>query len=426
MLDSKTKRFTNIKFLQISVFWFAQSFQWGAILGVFLQKQVLEFVPPDQKGLYLSILMGAGSFIAGIVLLIIGHFSDNTKSKWGRRIPYMFWGTLLSTIPLIMMGAAQSFLGLVAAYMLTQFFANVAVCPFNTLIPELVPKEQQGTASAWMSIFLSIGQAAGPAFAGYIMMRSGGALDLMIFIAVILNLLMIYTLAFVKEEPIQESKEKKTNSLKDIFSFPFKEYPDFSWLLVSRTFINMGQYTALGFLMYFIKDSLNVKDFEMATGILLMVLTLGGIMSAYPAGILSDKFSKKTIVFTAGGFASLMAVLFSFLSSYNEVIICGILLGIGFGAFATANWALLCNLVPREKAGKFMGVWNLTFIIPQAIAPLIAGYPSDYINTLLGSGMGYRVILILAFVYIVIGLLAVIPIRENLYSEKNTVSVCST
>lgn len=418
----KSKKFTNLEFFQISVFWFAVSFQWGGILGIFLQKQVLEFVPPDRKGLYYSLLAGSGAIVAALVQLVIGTLSDRSRSDKGRRMPYIFWGTLLSTIPMLFMGISKSFALLTASFMGLQIFANIAGCPFKTLIPELVPKDQQGMASAWMSIFQILGQAAGPVFAGVIMSRTNGGLDLMIFTAVVVNLVMLYTVVFVKDpgkgEKNNAPPSPEGNPLKEIFTFPFKEYPDFTWIVISRAFVNMGFYTALGFFMYYLKDSLKLADYETKTGILLMTITIGGIFLAYPAGIMADKYSKKKILFISGSFAGFMALGFSFLHSYPLVLTLGFILGMAFGALATVDWALLCNHIPKEKAGKFMAVWNLTYNIPQIIAPLIAGFPSDYINRVMGLGAGYRAVLALVFVYIVGGLLSLIPVREGRRVEE--------
>ena len=410
------RRFNTFNFFNLSVFWFAISFHWGAILGIFLQKQVLNFVPPDLKGFYYSILAGTGALVAGLVQVVIGHISDEFRSKWGRRMPFIFWGVVLNTGALLFMGWSKSFASLVISFAAVQLFANIANGPFQALIPDMVPEDQQGTASAWMGIFMYIGQAAGPVFAGFLMTRAGAGIDLMIFIALLMNLLMLYTVAFVKEPEIEEnnnSKKEKSNPIKEIFSFSLHKYPDYTWILVSRTLVNMGFYTALGFLMYFIKDSLMMKDYEKTTGLLIMVITAAGILSAFPAGILADRFSKKTIIYISGGFTALAALLFVFSPNITMTMISGFILGAGYGTFATVDWALVCNYIPGGKAGKYMGIWNLTFALPQIFAPLIAGYPSDFINKTWGAGTGYRAVLLLVVVYMVLGILAVKPVNEK-------------
>ena len=49
------------------------------------------------------------------------------------------------------------------------------------------------------------------------------------------------------------------------------------------------------------------------------------------------------------------------------------LLGCGWGAFIAADWAFACTLMPKQQAGSYMGIWDVTTLLPQIIAPVIAG-----------------------------------------------------
>lgn len=409
------KNFKAFDFFNLSIFWFAISFHWGAILGIFLQKEVLLFVPNELKGYYYGILAGSGALASGLVQIIVGHISDGFKSKWGRRKPFIFWGVLINTFALILMGVSRNFITLILSFMAVQVFANVANGPYQALIPDLVPGKQQGKASAWMSLFMFTGQAAGPLFAGFLMARAGGSVDLMIFIAVLMNLFMLYTVIFVRD-PSSVSRESPVidnGGIKEMFTFSLWKYPDYTWILISRGLVNMGFYTALGFLMYYLKESIGVVKYEMMTGILIMSVTVAGIFSAYPAGVLADVYSKKKLIYISGGLVALAAIFLAFATDIKMVIVCGVILGIGFGAFSTVDWALVCNHIPGSRAGKYMGLWNLTFTIPQILAPLIAGYPTDLINKKMGSGMGYRVVMILVVIYLIFGIIAIKPVREK-------------
>ncbi|MCD4784753.1 MAG: MFS transporter [Candidatus Eremiobacteraeota bacterium] len=409
------QNFRAFDFLNISIFWFAISFHWGAILGIFLQKEVLLFAPNELKGYYYGILAGSGALASGLVQIIIGHISDEFKSKWGRRKPFIFWGVLINTFALILMGLSRNFVTLIFSFMAVQIFANIANGPYQALIPDLVREKQQGKASAWMSLFMFTGQAAGPLFAGFLMARAGGSVDLMVFIAVLMNLFMLYTVVFVREPSsiFRKSPGAGNGGIKEMFTFSLKKYPDYTWILISRGLVNMGFYTALGFLMYYLKESIGVIKYEMMTGILIMSVTVAGIFSAYPAGILADIYSKKKLLYISGGLMALTAISLAFATDIKMVLVCGAILGIGFGAFSTVDWALVCNHVPGLKAGKYMGLWNLAFTIPQILAPLIAGYPTDLINKKLGPGMGYRVAMILVVVYLILGLIAIRQVREK-------------
>jgi MFS family permease len=404
------QKFNSVDFLKISALWFGLAFHWGAILGIFLQRHTLNFVPPDQKGMYYSILAAAGAVIAGVVQIIAGRWSDNIRTRWGRRIPFIFVGIILNTFALFVLGYSDSFASLLIGIMLVQIFANFGSVPFHAIIPDLVPKDQQGTASAWMGVFTFAGQAAGPVFAGLLVSRAGGSQDLMIYIAVLLNLLMLYTVIFVKEDKniSSEPEQKPTSNL-----LSMKENPNFMWIFISRFLVNVGFYIALGFFMYYVRDSLGIKEFEKYTGILIMTITVAGIISAVPAGILADRYSKKTLIFITAGLTAAMALIFAFFSNFYLILGGCFILGLAFGAFSVIDWAFACNYMPEGKGGSYMAIWNLTFVIPQIIAPLMAGYPSDLINSSMGQGMGYRAALLAAALFIAAGAAAIKAVNEQ-------------
>jgi len=405
------QKFNTVDFLKISALWFGLAFHWGAILSIFLQRHILNFIPADQKGMYYSILAASGAAIAGVVQIIAGRWSDDTRTRWGKRMPFILIGTILNTFALFVLGYSNSFAMMLTGIVLVQIFANVASVPFHAIIPDLVSKEQQGTASAWMGVFTFAGQAAGPVFAGFLISRPGGAQDLMIFIAVMLNLLMLYTVFFVKENQPESavSPEEESGSVNPL---SFRTNPNFTWIFISRFLVNVGFYIALGFLMYFIKDCLGIKEYETYTGILIMTITFAGIIAAVPAGILADKYSKKTLIYITGGFTALMSLVFVFTGSYYVILGAGFILGLAFGAFSVTDWAFACNYMPDGKGGSYMAIWNLTFVIPQIIAPLMAGYPSDLINAHWGHGAGYRVSLLAAALFIGAGAIIIKAVKE--------------
>ncbi|MCE1246317.1 MAG: MFS transporter [Firmicutes bacterium] len=403
------QKFNSVDFLKISALWFGLAFQWGAILSIFLQRHTLNFVPAEQKGMYYSILAAVGAVIAGVVQIIAGRWSDNTKTKWGKRIPFIFAGIILNTFALLLLGYSNSFVVMLTGIILVQIFANIASAPYYAVIPDMVQKEQQGAASAWMGVFSFVGQAAGPVFAGFIIAKPGGPQDLMIFIAVMLNLLMLYTVYFVREDKTEAVINTDTGST----PFSYKDNRDFTWIFISRFLVNIGFYIALGFLMYYIKDCLRIKEYETYTGILIMTITAAGILASIPAGIIADRYSKKMLILITAGITAIMTFVFVFMGNFTIIAISGFILGVAFGAFSVIDWAFACNYIPEGKGGSYMAFWNLAFVIPQIIAPLIAGYPSDLLNAAYGHGAGYRVALMAAALFIGAGALAIKGVNEK-------------
>jgi hypothetical protein len=86
--------------------------------------------------------------------------------------------------------------------------------------------------------------------------------------------------------------------------------------------------------------------------------------------------------------------------------------GLGFGTFAAVDWALACNLLPPGAPAKYLGLWGVSDVLPQVIAPLVAGPLAAAIN-LQTPGAGYRFLMGLSVVYFVLGTVAIAFIHEK-------------
>ncbi|MGH6631216.1 MAG: MFS transporter, partial [Burkholderiales bacterium] len=160
--QSRPKTPTFRDFLAISLFWLPASLFWGAMLGQMLPDRVIHFSGEASKGTYIAIIGGLGAIASTVVQLLIGAMSDACGSRWGRRRPFIFWGTVCAIPSLFLFAYSGSFGMLVIAFLLIQFWINVANGPYQALIPDHVPREYHGRAAMFMGVAQLIGQAGGP------------------------------------------------------------------------------------------------------------------------------------------------------------------------------------------------------------------------------------------------------------------------
>jgi Na+/melibiose symporter-like transporter len=83
----------------------------------------------------------------------MGLLSDRSTSRFGRRRPFLLAGVLLDLVFLGWIAQAESFWSLLAAVLLIQFSSNMSHGPLQGLIPDLIPEDQRGRASAVKAIF---------------------------------------------------------------------------------------------------------------------------------------------------------------------------------------------------------------------------------------------------------------------------------
>jgi MFS family permease len=184
-------------------------------------------------------------------------------------------------------------------------------------------------------------------------------------------------------------------------------------LIASRFVINMGFYTATEFLNYYVSDTLRAPDPLQTLGIILVIATVSGLLGNFPAGVLSDRVSKKLVIYLSAAVTGVAAAVFVITDSVAVAYATAIFFGAGYGAFAAVDWAFACNLLPDQDEAKHMGLWHIAFTAPQVFAPFLGGMIAYAVNLHFGEGAGYRAALALVVLYLLAGTLLLRPIQEQ-------------
>lgn len=447
-------------FALLSLLWLPMSLFWSAVLAQVLAERVEHFVRqnaivqmhlPDNdqtaknralaekvtrtKGRSLAIIGGLGALVSTLVQLLIGPLSDRTGHRKGRRYPFIFWGILLNTVPLLLFGLSRSFVQLMIAFVFVQLLMNIAMGPFQALIPDLVPPEHQGKASGWLGFWQLMGQVGGLMMAGCLLepgivnrlfpathVRSAsdatslGVLVICIVCASLLLILLGVHTRFVKEQPQEQSERfSLAAAIREGFDLQLKPYPDFARLLYSRFIINIGIYTGIEFLRYYVQACLPMqgKSIAIETMWISLAATIGGVVGTFQAGALADRVSKRRVIYFTCAAAGISAVLFCLNHSLVGARFIGFLFGAAYGAFCAVDWAFATNLMPEGKEAKYMAIFHIAFTVPQVLVLVFGGLIADAVATHYGGDVAYRTVFWTMPFYLAIGTLLISGVRER-------------
>jgi MFS family permease len=167
----------------------------------------------------------------------------------------------------------------------------------------------------------------------------------------------------------------------------------FTWWVVNRLAFLVGTVNLSGFAVYFLQGRLGYAE-EQAAGPasqLMMVVGLFILVSALPSGWLADRFGHKRLVALSGILAPLGTLVFLLSTNLILIYVGGCIIGIAAGLFYTANWALGTSLVPKEEAGRYLGISNLAGAGAGAVGAYIGGPIADFFTTHVPDqpGLGY-------------------------------------
>jgi MFS family permease len=353
---------------------------WGAILAVSLQARSIELAGSDGVKAY-AFVAGVGAAVATIVQLVAGPLSDRIVARGGTRRAFFALGIGFAIPAIVWLYLAPTFAQFALAFFALEIAMNVAGGPYQAIIPDFVQVDRRGLASSWMSAYQSLGNAVGVVIAGLVHDPRAVALAIVVPLAGT----AIVTIAHVRgRRPAFVARDADAPRVS--LSGPL------AWLLVSRGLINVGFFTLLGFLLFFVRDSLGFRgpDVTTWTGVLFLDFTLASVVGAVLFARATDRYDKRAVVtITASGVALSLAVL-ACANSLAPAFVAATLAGIAWGGFVTADWALATSLLPGAVMATAMGIWNIATALPQVIAAPLGGAIVQF-GDRYGAGVGARV-----------------------------------
>ena len=194
-------------YLTINLFWLGLNIRNTAVGQYFMPYLVGKFASETIKNTALGVMRSAGLIIAMLVQPAAGLISDRSMNKLGRRRPFIIVGTLVDLLFLAAIAISWNYWSLLIAILLIQFSSNISHGPLQGLIPDMVPEEQRGKASAVKAVM----ELAPIILVGLTIAKliGVGKMDWAIFATgATLLVVMLITVFGIKEQPL----EKKPNT----------------------------------------------------------------------------------------------------------------------------------------------------------------------------------------------------------------------
>jgi MFS family permease len=360
----------------------------------------------------------------------------------------------LSRVPDGIFGWSLAFTVLIGGSILMQISSNIGQAASQGLIPDLVPEHQRGRASGIKSVLELLPSLLVAFGIGKLIDQGLFWLVVGIVMAGYL-VTMATTLIFVKEQPIKEKPaglsgaqflrmaaltvifvaisqgavwlvrtagealvRQTTSQVLQIGAVSLagliamagsiflgvylgasvgigkgaREHQGFIWWVINRLLFLAAVGSIQGFALYYLRDVVKLDNPGSMTTNLLAAVALFLIPSAIFGGVLADKIGRRRLI-GLSGLVGAAGTLFLLLAgpSIPLIIASGAIIGVATGVFFATNWALGTDLVPKQDAGKYLGISNLAGAGAGIIGAGIGGPLADFFNQLT-PGLGYIVI----------------------------------
>ncbi|MCI6368293.1 MAG: SLC45 family MFS transporter [Limosilactobacillus reuteri] len=377
-----------------------------------------------------------------IVQPIMGKMSDRTWNRFGRRLPYLLFGTPIAALVLIMLpfsgslgfgyGSMAAMIYAATAVCLMDLFSNICMQPSRMIVGDMVNNKQKNFAWSWQQVFSNGGGILATILPFIFTMfgmsntaKRGVVPNTVIWsylcAAAVLLFTGLWTVFNVKEYDPEtyakyhhidpEEQNKSVSLLKLIKTAPRAFWEInlvqlFSWFAIMYVWTYTTGTCARNIWHTSDVTSAGYQAAGNWYGILTAVYSIAGIVWGLIYAHAKAGSRKKWYTFgmIVGG---LGLVCMTFVTTKTTSIIAMIMFGIGNFSINTIPFTLLTSSLNGKNEGAYLGLFNVGICVPQIVASLC----SFFLFPLVGHNQ--PMMLLLGGISLLIGALAVQAIHEG-------------
>ncbi|MFJ7046070.1 MFS transporter [Streptomyces sp. NPDC101112] len=366
---------------------------WYGPLQILLASQAEHFAPGAgmSKETMLAWVTGAGAVVSLVATPLFGALSDRTTSRWGRRTPWIVAGAASGAVALLLLAGAGGLWTMAAGWCLVQLTLNASWAAVTAAVPDRVPRLQRGAVGGWLGAAQILGVVGGTGLA-----TLGGGVGAGYAACAVFTLAGVLPYVLGHPDPRLAVADRPVWSWRGFlagFWLGPRRHPDFAWAWLTRFLVNLSNGIGLLYLLFYLRDRVRYHDPEQGVLILTAVNAVMLLATVVVAGVWSDRVGRrKPFVYWSGLLMAVATALIAVWPTWPGAIVASALLGLGFGVFASVDFALMTDVLPKARdRGKDLGVINIANSLPQVVAPVIAAPIVTYLG-------GYRTLYLVAAV----------------------------
>lgn len=385
--------------------------QFGWALQMANMSAIYRFLGAEPDGI--PFLWLAAPLTGLIIQPIIGHMSDHTWGRLGRRRPYFLVGAVLSTIALVLMPNSSTLMMAVVLLWVLDCSINVSMEPFRAFVSDLLPEEQRTHGFAMQSILIGLGAIIASALP-YLLTRyfhlpaeASGAVPLSIRLsfylgAVAFFVAVMWTVVTTPEHPPEDmeafrrQQERQAGlraNVREVVDCLGRMPATMRQLALVQIFTWLGLFCmwlyfsgAVAHNVWGVDDPRlvvnGVKPYQEAVewgGICFSLYSVVTFAFSFLLTPMADRLGRKAThaMCLAAGATGLIGVYFIHDRYLLLLSMAGV--GIAWASILSMPYAMLAGCLPEGKTGTYMGIFNFFIVIPEIVAALGFGWVMTHV-----------------------------------------------
>ncbi len=381
-LNTKRTLLVGIAFMSISSFW-----------------QLYDFVIPliTKNEFMLSesmtgVVMALDNILALVMLPIFGIISDKTITKYGRRMPFIVIGTILTIIGMLMLPYTATQGNLLLFFVaLGIMLLSIAIyrSPAVALMPDVTMKPLRSKGNAIINLMGAIGGVVALLFISQLSPeKMNSYYPVFLAVALFMGIGLVLMVSTIREN--KWAKEMHEESLKygveteevkaevgAELEKPVKRSLSFVLLSIALWFMGYNAVTST-----FSRYATSYIGFtESQASMVLLIANVGAIVSFIPIGNISSKVGRKKMI-TVG----IVLLTFAFGSStlytsYSPLMIGNFLLaGFAWASINVNSLPMVLQMSRDSDVGRYTGLYYSFSMAAQIITPILSGFLIDQLG----------------------------------------------
>jgi MFS family permease len=398
--------------VSLGVVFFVLLTLYASVLGVLLPNQI-QNIDPKHKAQTLGIVYAITSVFSTISTPVAGALSDRTRTRLGRRTPWILLGSLIGGIALALVPSTNNLVIITTFWVIATITLNSMQPAITTIVADRFSPSERGGVSGVVGAAMTAGVSSGTIYGGLM------AEHLVVAYAVIGGaiILVCWTFVLLNPEPriaLKPPAPFRFGAFLRSFWVDPRAHPDFGWAFLGRFTIYMGYTAVLTYLLYILEDHIGLSQananqmIARLSSVTFVALATSGLLS----GWLSDRLGRrKPLVFISGLIMAGAVAAPLLFPTIGGMYVYAVLIGLGYGAFMSVDLALMTQVLPvretgEEAVGKDLGILTTAINIPQILAPVLAAWVLSI------TGNDYPLLFVLSAGFVVAGAFFVLPIRS--------------
>lgn len=315
---------------------------------------------------WLGVIEGVAEATACIVKVFSGALSD----RWGKRKSLALLGYGLAAVTKPLFPLAGSAALVFTARCIDRIGKGIRGAPRDALVADYTTPEQRGAAYGLRQSLDTTGAFIGPLLAIGLLVLLANDIRAVFWIAVIPALIAVAILWFAVKEPTHlKPLQKRVVDLRP------KDLPKPFWVIaIVATFFTLARFSEAFLILRGADQGLTLAW----TPLVLVVMNIAYMCSAYPAGVLADRMPRHHLLMLGAAVLVLANLMLAGANDVTVVLLGVALWGLHMGLTEGVFTAMIADAAPVDLRGTAFGVFNLMRGLLLLMASLIAGLMWNY------------------------------------------------